>query len=171
VSAEGAFLGGFQGDSEQLRRPAVVRAFGAMERQEQQEAAEAERRVVERQAQAEGQAMGNMMRRRQELYWMGATSEELGAAEAEREERRQAEIAQHREALQRLGGLPRDPVGQRSRQVDAGQLLARARAVDADGYMRTQVAEFDQRRQIHRQQQTQRDIAYHEQELIRMGGY
>jgi hypothetical protein len=166
VSGEAEFLAGFQGDSEQLRRPAVARAFGAMERQERQEAAEAERRVAERQAQAEGQALGNMMRRRQELYWLGATSEELGAAEAEHEERRQAEIAQHREALERLGARPREHGAQR---MAVERTLERARQVDRDGFMRRQVQALDHRQAARRDQERQAEISRTEQVLSRLG--
>jgi fused signal recognition particle receptor len=132
---------------------------------------QAEARRAERADEREGMLMAEAAAERQQLATRGWTDRELAVRQAQMEAERADRIAELEAELDRL-----DPQRRAARRADAQRMAAertleRAQKVDAEGYMARAVAEFGQRRQIQRQQQTQRDIAYHEQELIRMGGY
>src|SRR5262249_44403475 len=119
---------------------------------------------------AAAKIQGDLLRQaaidRTELATLGYTTRELRAQEAEREQARQAEVAQ---LWERLGKL--DPAGVQLRRARAdsagetqtGALLRRARS--ADEFMRRVVAEDDRRREYERRLRAQAEIAQLERQV------
>jgi hypothetical protein len=148
---------------ESLSAPQRVKMF--LERQEQQEEQERAAAAYQREAEAEAFTMQTIARQRIEKYVQGHTSEELAEWKRERQQLRDAKIAELEEQLRRLKGLPDPdlPRMQRSanpwREEPVESLLARSKAVGEDPFMRRMVERFDLEQEAARSRRAQAEIS------------
>jgi hypothetical protein len=128
----------------------LTRARVAMEAAELAEARQAEARREERQAEAETRLHEMLARQRVEKFRQGYTSEELEADRLEREQVRRAKLDDLWQQIERLdpafAAVKRAEAQQVARAADADAVLARARSITSDPYMRGQLIRYHERR-------------------------